>query len=173
MKVSHTYKIFLLGFAGFALTGCLSEKKRAEICNTCPSESEDSIVVKTVTVPVIVPGAPGPTLYIENPCKLLCDSLGNLKKVNFTVNKGGQALNINTLGGGLLVSTATKDTTIAAQVPQKEVYSAKESIKYVPCNNERTAFDGFTRYWFYITAGLLALWGLVLYFRRFKPFLRR
>lgn len=168
-RVNHMYKIFLFALL---LTSCITEKKRQEICNNCPGKSKDSTIIKTVTVPVNVPGAPGPTVYLENPCKLLCDSLGNLKKVNINITKGGQSLNINTIGGGLLVSTSTKDTTIAAQVPQKEVYSAKESIKYIPCQNERTAFDGFTRYWFYITALILVLRLGWAYFRRKWPNLR-
>lgn len=152
---------------------CITEKKRNKICNSCPgkSESHDSIVIKTVIVPVNVPGAPGPTLYLDNPCKYLCDSLGNLKKVNINVNHNGQNLNINTLGGGLLINTSTKDSIHAAEVQRKETYhdAKKEMVKYLPCLNERTFMDGFCRIWFYITAFAASIWGLLTYFKRWKP----
>lgn len=157
----------------FLFTACVTEKQRQKICFTCPSNTEikDSIVFKTVTVPVVIPGAPGPTLYLENPCKYLCDSLGNLRKVNINLCHKGQNLNINRLGGGLLVNTSIKDTTRSAEVQQKEIYrnEHKDIIKYVPCANERTSFDGFCRIWFYITALAASIWGLFTYFKRFKP----
>lgn len=141
------------------LAGCVTERKRQRICATCPvvSHSKDSIVVKNVTVTVKVPGAPGPTLYLENPCQRLCDSLGNLRPVSFTTASNGQTLHVSTLGGGLLLQAVQGDKTVAAQVPTTERYNKTEkaAIKWMPCQNERTAFDGFTRWYFYITAPIL------------------
>lgn len=157
------------------LTSCVTEKQRLKICNSCPVKKEryDSIVEKILEVPVYLPGKPGPTVYMENPCKLLCDSLGNLKKgVNIIAEKNGQTLHINSQGNGLNITSATKDTTVKAPVKQKEVYnkSHDESVKYIPCDNERTAFDGFTRWFFYIIAPILALWlAWKVYFKRFFP----
>lgn len=154
--------------------GCISEKKRRGICAGCPvvTHTKDSIVYKHDTVTVNIPGKPGPTVYLENPCKLLCDSLGNLKPVNITTRRNGTILNINTLGNGLNIVTETKDTTAKAPVLTKETFSQKEEahIKWMPCTNERTDFDGFCRWFFYIMAPLVILWAVLKYWLR-VPFL--
>jgi hypothetical protein len=152
----------------------ITEKQRQEICNTCPVKTErrDSIVYKRDTVRVEVPGKPGPTVYLDNPCKLLCDSLGHLRNVDIKTTKNGQTLHINTMGNGINVATETRDTALAVPVTTKETFhDEKEAdVKYVPCANERTAFDGFTRYWFYITALFLLI---AVGWRAGKAYLKR
>lgn len=183
MKKRNKKSINFFGLLIFSMLLCavfsrcaapkLTEKQRLEICNGCPLKIErhDSIVINTVTVPVNVPGAPGPTLYIDNPCKELCDSIGRLKKVNISVRHNGQTLNLNSMGGGLLINTARRDTVLPAEVKQKEVYRKEKNDRpiYVPCENERTAFDGWCRIWFYITGAAVALWLAWLYIRRKLP----
>lgn len=72
-----------------AFSSCMTPSKVAKICKTCPPIES----VKTVTVTVkdtswktesvktntIYLSVPGPTLYMPNPCSLLCDSAGKLK----------------------------------------------------------------------------------------------
>lgn len=150
-----------------SLTACVTEKHRQKICNTCQviSERRDSIVYKFDTVRVKIPGTPGPTLYIENPCAFFCDSLGRLRK-NFDTSlvHGNSALNIRRIGNVIAIGAATTPTTAIAEVKGKEVYS-KETSKVIQCPNERTSFDGFTNWYFYITAVLGGLYIVYKYFR--------
>lgn len=134
------------------LSSCAAH--RARICKTCPVviERKDSVVYVPDTVLIQLPGRQGPTVYLDNPCKLLCDSLGNLKPVKITQQKNGQILHINTLGGGLNITSETKDTTAKAPVMKEKHYSSDKSV-VVKCDNERTAFDGFARWFTYIVGG--------------------
>lgn len=146
-----------------ALSSCITEKKRQKICNTCPIKTErhDSIVQRIDTVKVNIPGEPGPTVYLENPCKLLCDSLGRLKPVNIHTVKNGQILHINTQGNGINISSERKDTAVNATVVNTDRYSKRKDVevRYEVCKRDhRTAFDGWCRYWFYGTAGALVIW---------------
>lgn len=165
------YLIFIL----FFICSCVTERKRLKICNGCPIKKEryDSIVEKVIEVPINIPGAPGPVVYLDNPCKELCDSLGRPRSnINIKTERNGQTLHIKSLGNGLNIVTERKDTALKVAVKQKEVYnkSYAESVKYIPCQNERTAFDGFCRWFFYIVSPIIALWlAYKLYFKRFNP----
>lgn len=127
---------------------------RAKICQTCPVviERKDSVVFVPDTVLIQLPGRLGPTVFLDNPCKFLCDSLGNLKRVNITERKNGQILHINTLGGGLNIVSETKDTTARAPVMKEKHYSSEKSV-VIKCDNERNVFDGFCRWFTYIIGG--------------------
>ena len=166
------YLVFCLCF----LCACVvTQKQRNRFCSNCPVKKEryDSIVEKVIEVPVKIPGKDGPTVYMENPCSKLCDENGNLRpNLNIETKKNGQTLHIMSQGNGINITTATKDTIINAPVKQKEVYSKShdESVKYIPCVNERTSFDGFAKWYLYITAPILVLWlAWRLYFKRFFP----
>lgn len=168
-------KLILL--ASLFLVGCkITEEQRRQICFTCPSKIEvrDSISYVHDTVKITIPGKPGPTIYLENPCKLICDSLGRLKPVNIKQQKNGQILHINTLGGGLNIHAETKDTTAKSPILNKQTFHSEktDTPKFIPCQDERTDFDGFCRYWFWATLLLLfiiaGLKGLQWYFKRLK-----
>lgn len=156
--------------AALLISGCITEKKRQRICDACPVKitKKDSIAYVHDTVPVFMPGKQGPTVYLDNPCKHLCDSAGNLKKINITQTKNGQTVNINTMGGGLHISSETKDTTLKAPVLKKETYSdtLNETVKYMPCEYERTIWDGVFKIGFFIQ---LLILGLLALKKRFWP----
>lgn len=163
-------KLILLLISAVLITSCITEKKRLKICNTCASVSSrhDSIVYKRDTVKIELPGKPGPVVFLENPCKLLCDSLNHLKNVNINTVKNGQNLHISTQGGGLNISTETKDTLAEVPVMNKETYHEQKDVeqKFIECKRDhRTDFDGFCRMFFWIIAPLLVLYGVFRWYR--------
>lgn len=68
------------------LCSCMTDKKLAKICATCPVKTETITMVKdsawfftdTVTIEKIV-SIPGPTIVVPGPCDKLCDGKGKLK----------------------------------------------------------------------------------------------
>lgn len=140
---------------------CITEKKRKEICNTCTSQStkKDSVVYRIDTLNVMIPGENGPTIYLDNPCKELCDSLGRLRNVSLITKRGNQVIKINTQGNGLNIFGSTLDTSVKATVGVKETFSTdrKTDIKWIDCKKEhRNTFDGFCRWFFYIVGPIMA-----------------
>jgi hypothetical protein len=147
------------------MIGCITEKKRREICNTCTSSSikKDSVVYRIDTFDILIPGKDGPVIYLDNPCKDLCDSLGRLKQISTTTKKNNQVITIKNNNGKLVIESSTKDTTVNKTLGRKEVFSSetKTDIKWEKCNKtHKTSFDGFTNWFFYIVAPLLVIFGV-------------
>jgi len=152
-------------------SSCVTEKQRRKICNSCAVETHNTETITIIhdTVPKLIPGKDGPIVYLENPCKLLCDSLGNLKKgVDINVSRNGMTTHVKTQGNGINISTASKDTTLKIPVTNSvTVKDTKEAeVKYIPCANERTAFDGWCRWFFYIFAPLIAIYMVLKFYFR-------
>lgn len=170
IKVSPTARFAIWFTIGILLiciveimTGCVTEKQRLKICNGCPVKTviHDSIVLKHDTVPFYLPGKDGPTVYLENPCKELCDSLGNLKKVDKKTNRNGLRLHITTQGNGLNITTASKDTTLKAPVTTTQTFHSKKDteVKWLQCDKpHKTEFDGFCRWFFYIAGPTILIY---------------
>lgn len=174
MRKLKNLGLVLVALVAAALSSCVTEKKRQEICNQCPVKIErhDSIVEKLVEKIVEIPGNDGPIVFLENPCKELCDSFGNLRNIALIKTKNGQVLKVNKVGNSIAIASSTKDTTAKVMVKQTDTFKDRKDVevKYVPCVNERTAFDGFTRWWFYITGVILILYvGWRYYKFRFGP----
>jgi hypothetical protein len=170
MNKSIKINVFLLlllnvAIIVFIFSSCVTEKQRAKICNSCAVKEfkKDSIIEKIVTIPIPIKGEPGPIQYLENPCKNLCDSLGRLKPFILNKSKNGVNQNIKTIGNSIVIASDKKDTTLNIPVKQKETFhnESKSEVKYVKCDLEhRTKFDGFTFWWFWITALLLFFLGV-------------
>lgn len=166
---------FILSIIGLmiALNSCMTERKRQRICNSCPvkTEKHDSIVYKIDSVKIQLPGKDGPTVYLENPCKLLCDSLGKLKNVDIKTKRNGQSLKISTQGNGINISSNTSDTTVKAPVISKESHSSEKNTVVIEekCKRDhRTDFDGVCRWFFYIVAPMIGLY-VFLRIKKFIP----
>lgn len=144
----------IIPLLALVLFSCNAEKRAQRRCAKCPIKTEikDSIVYRHDTVQIQLPGKPGPVQYLENPCHELCDSLSRLKHINITTTRNGQVLNIKTVGNSLAISSETKDTTAKVPVQVKDTYHSEHIEKpiYIPCTNERTAWDGFCRWFTYI-----------------------
>jgi hypothetical protein len=150
------------------ISSCVVTKKQrenflAKHCQRNDSISyvrKDSIVYKDslVEIPKII----NTPIYLENPCKLLCDSLGNLKKVNIVTNKTGLKSTVKTIGNSLIFECETD--SLKARIKWLEhnltitEKSHTENTVQVPCElKHRTSFDGFCRWYFFITFAIILL----------------
>lgn len=150
------------------ISSCVVTKKQREnfLAKHCERKDsisyvrKDSIVVKDslVYIPTIV----NTPIYLENPCKLLCDSLGNLKNVNITTSKGGLKSTVKTLGNGLIFECETDSLKARIQWLEHNLTivekSHTENTVKVPCElKHRTGFDGFCRWYFFITFAIILI----------------
>jgi hypothetical protein len=145
------------------LNGCISEKKRQQICQKCPvkieKEIHDSIIEKLRDTTIYITQQ-GPTQFLENPCKNLCDSLGNLKPVKIETKKNGIKSTIKSQGNSLIFECETDSLKAVINGLKETIRITKEKeVKEVPvCHlDHKTKFDGFTFWWFWITACAIAI----------------
>lgn len=116
----------------------------------------------------------GPIQYLQSPC----DSSGNLKPINITKKFNGITGSVKTVGN-ILVFDCSEDSLKMIIQTQKRVINSFEKSKVViqePCKKEHlTKWEGFTYWWFWITAGLILLIiigkALKAYFKIQVPFL--
>lgn len=135
----------------------------------------DSIVLKDTTI--YVPTVVNTPIYLENPCALLCDSFGKLKPFTRTEKKNGLKSTVKSVGNVLVVECETDSLKARIQYLEHHVIdiekSHTENTVQKPCELEhRTKFDGFTWWWFWITAVILALWIGKNYLKTYLPFLK-
>ena len=169
------------------MTQCVLTKKQkdnflAKYCERKDSivyVKKDSIVFKDTTI--YIPTIVNTPIYLENPCKLLCDSLGNLKPFIKTEKKGGLKSTIKSVGNVLVVECETDSLKARIQYLEHHTIdiekSHTENTVQKPCELEhRTKFDGFTWWWFWITASILALFILIklgkTYLKAYLPFIK-
>jgi hypothetical protein len=157
MTKSLLITLLLLTF----LSSCITEKKRQKICLECPvkieKEVHDSIIEKLKDTTIYIT-TQGPTQYLENPCKNLCDSLGKLKPIKVEAKKNGIKSTIKTVGNSLVVECET-DSLKAVITGLKETIRIRkeQEVKEVPvCHLEhKTWFDELTFWWFWVTLVIL------------------
>jgi hypothetical protein len=161
--------IFILAIAGMMLLSrCVATKKQREnfLAKHCERKDSISYVRKDLIVYkdslIYVPKIINTPIYLENPCKLLCDSLGNLKKVNIVTNKGGLKSTVKTLGNGLIFECETDSLKARIKWLEHNLTITKnshtENTVQKPCElKHRNSFDGFCRWYFYITFAIILL----------------
>lgn len=169
------------------MTQCVLTKKQKDnfLSKYCERKDsliyikKDSIVFKDTTI--YVPTIVNTPIYLENPCKLLCDSLGNLKPFIKTEKKGGLKSTVKSVGNVLVVECETDSLKARIQYLEHHTIdiekSHTENTVQKPCELEhRTKFDGFTWWWFWITASILALFILIklgkTYLKAYLPFIK-
>ena len=119
---------------------------------------KDSVVYKDSLI--YIPTVVNTPIYLENPCKLLCDSLGNLKHFSKTTTKGGLKSTVKSVGNVLVVECETDSLKARVQWLEHRItldkYSHTENTVKKICELEhRNKFDGFTFWWFWITFSIL------------------
>lgn len=150
---------FLLIVLCCCFFACVTEKQRLRICQTCSfsNTAKDSIRIVERIDSIYLPPIAGPVQYLENPCKDLCDSLGRLKRFIFKTKKNSIKSTVRSVGNSIAIECETD--SLKAQIKTLEKYISDKNnsnvVKVLPCVNERTRFDGFTYWWFIITAILL------------------
>lgn len=169
------------------MTQCVLTKKQKDnfLAKYCERKDsliyikKDSIVFKDTTI--YVPTIVNTPIYLENPCKLLCDSLGNLKPFIKTEKKGGLKSTVKSVGNVLVVECETDSLKARIQYLEHHTIdlekSHTENTVQKPCELEhRIKFDGFTWWWFWITASILALFILIklgkTYLKAYLPFIK-
>jgi hypothetical protein len=174
-KIKVLMIIISLIAAIFMLTRCVATKKQkanflAKHCERKDSISyvkKDSIVYKDSLI--YIPQIINTPIYLENPCKLLCDSLGNIKKVNIVTNKGGLKSTLKTVGNSLIFECETDSLKARIKwLEHNQIITEKshtENTVKIPCElKHRTGFDGFCRYYFFITFSLILIVLLIRFF---------
>lgn len=169
-------------------SSCVATKKQKRnfLSKYCERKDSISVVTKDSSVyrdTTIYKSIPGPVQYLENPCKLLCDSLGNLKNFTpITKKENGSRGTIFKVGNSIALKCDIDSVEVhlawIENHKSKVVFSHTENRIEKPCELEhRTKWDGFTWYWFIITASLLVLWILIKVFKGYLkvwfPFLAK
>ena len=176
-----TFRRNLLFLALAALIiSCVATKKQKDRFLSKHCERKDSVqtLIKNTVQKhdsIIYTSVPGPIQFLENPCKLLCDSLGNLIPFKIKEKKeNGSRGTIFTVGNSIGFKCEIDSAAVAVSWysyhDTKEVISHTENTVKKECELEhRTDFDGVTWYWFWVTASILVLWIL---FKIFKTWLK-
>lgn len=130
-------------------TSCVSEKKRAEICRTCPQKDSVSVIRKDSIVyrdSIVFFTLAGDTVKIASPC----DSSGKLKAFVQIKKKNGLVTTLKSDGKTLEASCAADSLMAVIEKVRADHYayinSSHSSTIKLPCENERTSFDGFCRW---------------------------
>lgn len=159
MKILKVISVVLFLFCA---TSCVTERQRAKICNSCSVTSfkKDSIVYvkKDTSIYITIPG---PIQYLENPCKELCDSLGNLKSFKISKKKNGIKGTVKSIGKSIVFECETDSLKTVIGLLEKQIYQEKQNslVKYLDCSREhKTSWDGFTFWFFWIVAPLILIW---------------
>jgi|GEM_PF-2616859 len=154
---NNTYKyfrLFLLGIIVFivavSISSCyvnrkgeLTEKGINFIAEHCKGEDSTSHSDKTTiefdTIKIPYP-VQGPIQYLENPCKLLCDSLGNLKPVSIKQKKNGITGTINSIGNSLIFDCKEDSLMYVIETKERVIQDLEKSKTVIekPCDKEHT-----------------------------------
>jgi len=147
----------------FFLSSCVTEKKRLEICKSCPVKItvKDSIRVEVRERPVQLWVHDTVNWFLPNPCAQLCDSFGNLKKTNITVrgNKGAQ-VNLISKGNTLYFETIIDSLKATGTVKDSIINRIKDTTIEVPARCELDHIGWWDR--FFISSGKILLCVLIV-----------
>lgn len=169
-------KLFLI-FILF--TACkVTEKQRAEICSHCPIKDSIRIETKIETKykdTTIYITQQGPIQYLENPCKTLCDSLGNLKPFEIRKKEHGIVGTIKSVGNSIAFDC--KDDSLIKVIEGLTMIikesDSKIEMKQLPpvTTNELTKLQGFwiiSGYLFWIVLLIVLGIKILKYYRKIK-----
>lgn len=166
MKKQYSYLLIISLLV--VISSCVVTKKQREnfLAKHCERKDsisyvrKDSIVYKDSLI--YVPNIINTPIYLENPCKTLCDSLGHIKKVNIVTNKGGLKSSVKTIGNSLIFECETDSLKAKIKWLEHNLTITKnshtENTVKIPCElKHRNSFDGFCRWYFYITFAIILL----------------
>lgn len=147
----------------FMITSCVTEKKRLQICKSCPLkiERKDSIVYKDSirNVPVIV----SHTIAVQtpNPCAELCDENGKLRSgFSRTIpGKKGTSARMFTRNDSVLFEAMADSVDAMAQVVERTIEKYSSTHEQVPARCELEHLSKWDS--FFIITGRI-LWGILI-----------
>lgn len=131
------------------LNGCVTERKRLQICKSCTLSQSvtDSVSVQIQEKEVKVYVHDTIIYNIENPCAELCDSLGNLKEFHkeITSDKGAQ-MTLYTKNNHLYVQDDLNGMETTAEITDTTTTHHKTIIKEVPARCDLEHISGWDNY---------------------------
>ena len=146
----------LIVLFAIGLSSCFVTKKQKDRhCASCPVVS----VHNSITVEKIVPHDTtiyitrwSDPVYIESPCKDLCDSLGRLKSFSIIKKNNGLTTTVKSVGNSIVIDCKADSLKAVITILNKEksVYVKQKDVKTIT-KNELTKLQGF-----WIVSG----WGL-------------
>ena len=163
-------KLLLLFLSIVLLSSCITQNRRARICATCPvnSVTKDSIVIVKQDTTIYITHR-----EVEYRDTIICDPKGNIKDKKEVVSGGGVKATITFKQNRLVVKCETDSLyqVIRGLLTERSMWSRTNSVKVLRvCEKKhKTAFDGFTLYWFWITAGFLAIKFGWKYLKKYFP----
>ena len=152
------------------LSSCITQNRRARICATCPvnSVTKDSIVLIRKDTTIYITHR-----EVEYRDTIICDPSGKVDDLRKVVSGGGVKATISIKNNKLKVICETDSLyqVIRNLLTERSMWSRTNSVKVLRvCEKKhKTAFDGFTLYWFWITAGFLAIKFGWQYLKRYLP----
>jgi hypothetical protein len=170
-------RFLLIFIISLSLFSCVTKKQRARICKECAGKDSVSVEYKERIVKhdtTIYTTIAGPVQWLENPCKNLCDSLGNLKPFKVETKKNGLKSTIKSVGNSIQAECDADSLKQVITLLTKEIERTTFEKKVIPsdCEKEhKTRWDGFTFWWFWITLGIIILFILLKRFKINIPFL--
>jgi len=156
-------RITTLLLLNFLLFSCVTEKKRLEICQSCPLkiERKDSIIIKEVEkpVPFAVPG-PSVEVIVKSPCADMCDSTGKLKKGFFKeiVAPTGRVI-IKEKNNSLSIECQSDSLKGVIKVKEREIQRLSSEIREVPARCDKKHFGTLDT--FFVWSGRI-LWIIII-----------
>lgn len=147
------------------LFSCATPRQIARICNSCPAVVKDSVIVKeTVRDTTIYITQKGPEVIVKSPC----DSAGKLKPFKKVKKENGIKTTIESKGDTIVAICEVDSLKAVIEGLNKTIFHLKKETKIITrlCEyKHRNKFDGFTFYWFWITAAMVALYAGFRYFK--------
>lgn len=143
-------------------SSCVATKKQKErfLANNCQRKDSVSYIRKDSLIYrdslIYINTVVNEPIYLENPCKLLCDSLGRLKPINVVKSTNGLKSTVKSVGNSIVFECETDSlkariSWLERRLVISETSHTENTVK-IPCElKHRTKWDGFTFYWFWIT----------------------
>lgn len=187
MKKIPLFNLVLISTVLVLFSNCVATKKQKDnfLAKYCERKDSIRVVTKEILVKkdstIYIPTIINTPIYLENPCKLLCDSLGNLRPFIKTEKKGGLKTTIKSVGNVLVVECETDSLKARISWLERnlvsETFSHTENTVEKPCKlDHKTKFDGFTFWWFWLTVSILSVWSFFKfgkgYLKNYLPFLK-
>lgn len=166
VQMKTLIKIIFYTVVSLLFFSCISEKKRSEICNSCPSKSEIVYKDKYRDTTIFVESIELEPFYMPNPCANLCDSFGNLIALHEVIkNKKGNYMTVSTSKSGVFFSTKIDSLKAVIKVLEKNRNEVKEIMIKEDCKRKHTSpldfFFLYSSYIFYVILLIYLIFKLI------------
>lgn len=159
--------------------GVLKNHYLQKYCKESDSVSvSDKTTIEFDTLKVYYP-VQGETIYLDNPCKSLCDSLGNLKPIKITKTKHGITSTVSTIGNVLKFDCKEDSLMYVIETQKRVIDTFEKDTKVVLKDCELSHLKGW--HYFLMWSGGIALLFLFIkyigkaiwqYIKLYLPFLK-